>query len=169
MRRSPFLPIALALAVAMAAPGAAQMTVPSTLRVTHSVDRTGPTHAELSGRVFNDGPVITNFRAPDLMLGAATSFPLGTLDFIPDLLIHGHCFFESSTVKSASANGVHHAFGTRPELFQAFLALGAWVFAAFWPCLRGGCSKRLDPFDKVAADMADYQFLKCFATDAQVV
>ena len=57
MRRSPFLPIALALAVVMAAPGAAQMTVPSTLRVTHSVDRTGPTSAELSGRVFNDGPV----------------------------------------------------------------------------------------------------------------
>ena|SRR5207249_9730615 len=103
------------------------------------------------------------------MLSGATSFPLETLDFIPDLLIRGHCFFESSTVKPASANGVHHAFGTLPELFQAFLALGVGVFAAFWPFLRSGCSKRLDPFDKMAADMADYQLLKRFATDAQVV
>ena len=41
----------------MAAPGAAQIAVPATLRVTHSVDRTGPSFAELSGRVYNDGPV----------------------------------------------------------------------------------------------------------------
>ena len=41
----------------MAAPGSAQMTVPSTLRVTHSVDRTGPSSVELSGRVYNDGPI----------------------------------------------------------------------------------------------------------------
>jgi hypothetical protein len=57
MRASLFLQIALALAVVMAAPGAAQVAVPSTVRVTYSVDRTGPTYAELSGRVFNDGPV----------------------------------------------------------------------------------------------------------------
>jgi hypothetical protein len=57
MRRSPFLSIALALAVVMAAPSAAQMAVPPTLRVTHSVDKTGPTYVELSGRVFNDGQV----------------------------------------------------------------------------------------------------------------
>ena len=41
----------------MAAPSAAQMAVPPTLRVTHSVDKTGPTYVELSGRVFNDGQV----------------------------------------------------------------------------------------------------------------
>jgi hypothetical protein len=57
MRRSPFFPLALALAVVMAAPSMAQIAVPSTLRVTHSVDRPGPSYAELSGRVFNDGPV----------------------------------------------------------------------------------------------------------------
>ena len=57
MRRSPFLSIALALAVVMAAPSAAQMAVPPTLRVTHSVDKTGSTYVELSGRVFNDGQV----------------------------------------------------------------------------------------------------------------
>jgi hypothetical protein len=57
MRRSPFLSIALALAVVMAAPSAAQMAVPPTLRVTHSVDKAGPTYVELSGRVFNDGQV----------------------------------------------------------------------------------------------------------------
>ena len=57
MRRSPFLPIALTLALVMAAPSAAQIAVPSTLRVTHSVDRTGPSYVELSGRVYNDGPV----------------------------------------------------------------------------------------------------------------
>jgi hypothetical protein len=57
MRRSPFLPIALTLALVMAAPSAAQIAVPSTLRVTHTVDRTGPSSVELSGRVYNDGPV----------------------------------------------------------------------------------------------------------------
>jgi len=45
------------LALVMAAPGAAQIAVPATLRVTHSVDRTGPSFAELSGLVYNDGPV----------------------------------------------------------------------------------------------------------------
>jgi len=57
MRRSPFLSIALWLAVVMAVPSAAQIAVPPTLRVTHSVDKTGPTYVELSGRVFNDGQV----------------------------------------------------------------------------------------------------------------
>ena len=57
MRRSPFLSIALALAVVIAAPSAAQIAVPQTLRVTHSVDKTGPTYVELSGRVVNDGQV----------------------------------------------------------------------------------------------------------------
>src|SRR5882724_922232 len=41
--------------IAAAASVAAQ--TPSNLRVTHSVDKTGPTHTELSGRVFNDGAV----------------------------------------------------------------------------------------------------------------
>jgi len=40
---------------AVSTPVAAQ--TPSSLRVTHSVDKTGPTSAELSGRVFNDGLV----------------------------------------------------------------------------------------------------------------
>jgi hypothetical protein len=45
-----------AVVVAAAAiPVAAQ--TPSSLRVTHTVDKTGPTSAELSGRVFNDGGV----------------------------------------------------------------------------------------------------------------
>jgi len=57
MRRSPFLSIALALAVVMTVPSAAQIAVPQTLRVTHSVDKTGPTYVELSGRVVNDGQV----------------------------------------------------------------------------------------------------------------
>jgi len=57
MRRSPFLSVALALAVVMTVPSAAQIAVPQTLRVTHSVDKTGPTYVELSGRVVNDGQV----------------------------------------------------------------------------------------------------------------
>src|SRR5262245_58439389 len=40
---------------AVAIPVAAQ--TPSSLRVTHTVDKTGPTSAELSGRVYNDGAV----------------------------------------------------------------------------------------------------------------
>lgn len=52
-RRALFFSIVIALAVAD--PSAAQ--APSTLRVTHSVDKTGPTFVELSGTVFNDGPV----------------------------------------------------------------------------------------------------------------
>jgi hypothetical protein len=47
--------IMIALAVANAGRIAAQ--APSTLRVTHSVEKTGPTFVELSGLVFNDGPV----------------------------------------------------------------------------------------------------------------
>src|SRR5262245_46660876 len=43
------------LVAATAIPVAAQ--TPSSLRVTHTVDKTGPTTAELSGRVYNDGPV----------------------------------------------------------------------------------------------------------------
>jgi hypothetical protein len=41
--------------LAVAVPGAAQ--TPSSLRVTHTVDKTGPTTAELSGHVYNDGSV----------------------------------------------------------------------------------------------------------------
>ena len=41
--------------VAAAAPVAAQ--APTSLRVTHTVDKTGPTSTELSGRVYNDGTV----------------------------------------------------------------------------------------------------------------
>ena len=40
---------------AAAMPVAAQ--TPSSLRVTHTVDKTGPASAELSGRVYNDGSV----------------------------------------------------------------------------------------------------------------
>lgn len=40
---------------AFAAPVAAQ--TPSSLRVTHTVDKTAPPAAELSGRVYNDGTV----------------------------------------------------------------------------------------------------------------
>jgi hypothetical protein len=47
--------IMIALAVANAGRIAAQ--APSTLRVTHSVEKTGSTFVELSGWVFNDGPV----------------------------------------------------------------------------------------------------------------
>jgi hypothetical protein len=41
--------------VAAAAPVAAQ--APSNLRVTHTVDKTGPTSTEISGHVYNDGSV----------------------------------------------------------------------------------------------------------------
>ena len=41
--------------VAAAAPVAAQS--PSNLRVTHTVDKTGPTSTEISGHVYNDGSV----------------------------------------------------------------------------------------------------------------
>ena len=41
--------------VAVAVPATAQ--TPSTLRVTHTVDKPGPPTAELSGHVYNDGTV----------------------------------------------------------------------------------------------------------------
>jgi len=41
--------------VAAAAPVAAQ--APSNLRVTHTIDKTGPTSTEISGHVYNDGSV----------------------------------------------------------------------------------------------------------------
>jgi|SRR6266850_7045043 len=41
--------------VVVASVAAAQ--TPTSLRVTHNVDKTGPTHVELSGRVYNDGAV----------------------------------------------------------------------------------------------------------------
>jgi hypothetical protein len=45
-----------AFVVAVAAMPVAAQT-PSSLRVTHTVDKTGPTVTELSGRVYNDGSV----------------------------------------------------------------------------------------------------------------
>jgi len=44
--------VSLALGV-----GPAAGQVPSTLRIVHNVDKPGPTHAEVSGQVFNDGAV----------------------------------------------------------------------------------------------------------------
>src|SRR5881296_2587833 len=52
-RRGLLFSAVIALAVAGGGPAAAQ----TPLRVTHIVDKTGPTAAELSGRVFNDGAV----------------------------------------------------------------------------------------------------------------
>ena len=52
-RRGLLFSVVIALAVVGGGPAAAQ----TPLRVTHSVDKTGPTHTELSGRVFNDGGV----------------------------------------------------------------------------------------------------------------
>src|SRR6266851_6470805 len=52
-RRGLLFSVVIALAVVGGGPAAAQ----TPLRVTHSVDKTGPTHTELSGRVFNDGAV----------------------------------------------------------------------------------------------------------------
>jgi len=46
----------VAVAAIMVAAQAPAQT-PANLRVTHTVDKTGPTSAELSGRVFNDGGV----------------------------------------------------------------------------------------------------------------
>ena len=51
----PRLVLCAFVVAAAAIPVAAQ--TPANLRVTHSVDKTGPTSAELSGRVFNDGAV----------------------------------------------------------------------------------------------------------------
>jgi len=47
--------VLLSLVVIGAAPVWAQ--TPAALRIVHSVDKTGPTHVELAGRVFNDGAV----------------------------------------------------------------------------------------------------------------
>ena len=52
-RRGLLFSVVIALAVVGGGPAAAQ----TPLRVTYSVDKTGPTHIELSGRVFNDGAV----------------------------------------------------------------------------------------------------------------
>jgi len=52
-RRGLLFAVVISLAVVGGGPTAAQ----TPLRVTHSVDKTGPTHIELSGRVFNDGAV----------------------------------------------------------------------------------------------------------------
>jgi len=93
MRRSPFLPIALTLAVVIAAPGAAQVAVPATLRVTHSVDRTGPSFAELSGRVYNDGPV----DVVDVYVNAAA------VDASGKVLAQGIPFVGSVTARSSTA------------------------------------------------------------------
>jgi hypothetical protein len=49
------LVLCVLVVLAAAVPAAAQS--PVNLRVTHTVDKTGPTAAELSGRVFNDGTV----------------------------------------------------------------------------------------------------------------
>lgn len=54
-RRALLVSIVIALVVAGADPGSAQK--PDALRVTHRVDATGSTHSELSGWVFNDGPI----------------------------------------------------------------------------------------------------------------
>jgi hypothetical protein len=43
------------IVVGAATPAVAQ--TPSSLRVTHTVDKTGPTSTEISGRVYNDGSV----------------------------------------------------------------------------------------------------------------
>ena len=51
----PRLVLCAFVVAAAAIPVAAQ--TPANLRVTHTVDKTGPTSAELSGRVFNDGTV----------------------------------------------------------------------------------------------------------------
>ena len=45
--------VGLAVLVLGAAPAAAQKPAPG-FRVTYNVDKTGPTHVELSGQVFND-------------------------------------------------------------------------------------------------------------------
>src|SRR5262250_1785497 len=51
----PRLVLCTIVVAAAAIPVAAQ--APASLRVTHTVDKAGPTSAELSGRVFNDGAV----------------------------------------------------------------------------------------------------------------
>ena len=51
----PRLVLCAFVVAAAAIPVAAQ--APASLRVTHTVDKAGPTSAELSGRVFNDGSV----------------------------------------------------------------------------------------------------------------
>jgi len=51
-----FLLVSAAIALAVGAGPTAAQAQPN-LRVTHSVDKTGPTNVEVSGRVFNDGPV----------------------------------------------------------------------------------------------------------------
>ena len=59
VRRALMFSIVIALALMSVDRIAAQAPTPppSTLRVTHQVDKTGPTFTELSGWVFNDGPI----------------------------------------------------------------------------------------------------------------
>jgi hypothetical protein len=52
--RALLVPLVVSLVVGVAF-AAAQ--TPSALRIVHNVDKPGPTHAEVSGQVFNDGAV----------------------------------------------------------------------------------------------------------------
>ena len=118
--------------------------------------------------VFNDRPVVSNFRGLGVIL-SRRRFPLEILDLIPDLLIRSHGFFESSAVELTSANGVHHIFRPLPEVPQTFLAFAVYVSVAFWPFPGGSRSKRFYLFHEMAADLTDYEFLESFAADAQIV
>lgn len=106
MRRSLLLPVALALAVVMAPMSAAQVSVPSTLRVTHSVDRTGPKYVELSGRVFNDGLV----DVVDVYVNAAAVDASGKvlaqgIPFVGSVAAHGSTPFKARVPVVAGAKG----------------------------------------------------------------
>ena len=54
-RRGQLFAIVIVLVAAGVGPAVAQ--APTSLRVVHNIDKTGPTHVELSGRVFNDAAV----------------------------------------------------------------------------------------------------------------
>jgi hypothetical protein len=102
-RRVLLVSAAIALAVG-AGPIAAQAQV--NLRVTHSVDKTGPTYVEVSGRVFNDGPVdvidvYVNAAAVD---GSGKVLAQG-LPFVGPVVAHGSTPFKARVPVVPGATG----------------------------------------------------------------
>src|SRR5215510_15587222 len=92
------------LVAAAAIPVVAQP--PSSLRVTHTVDKTGPTSAELSGRVYNDGAV----DVVDVYVNAAAIDSSGKvlaqgIPFVGSVAARGSTAFKARVPVVAGATG----------------------------------------------------------------
>src|SRR5881409_3710292 len=89
---------------ASAIPVAAQ--TPSSLRVTHTVDKTGPTSAELSGRVFNDGPVdVVDVYVNAAALDASGKVVAQGIPFVGSVAARGSTPFKARVPVVAGATG----------------------------------------------------------------